>query len=218
MRVELPDRPGSLGAVATALGEVGADILAMDIVERGTGVAVDDLVVEVPSDRRPDALITAAESVPGVRVESIRPDPGVANTHREWELVEAVTAQPNNAIELLAELLPEIVRSDWAAVLRTEPNGSVTTLATGGAAPIFDTLTPGWGPLTEPTHLDPHAAWVPDSWRQLNTELAGAPLGSTDVVVLVGRAGGPALRRTEVAKVGHLAMLVAMVKGRLTIG
>ena len=34
LRVVLPDRPGTLGAVATALGEVGADILAMDVIER----------------------------------------------------------------------------------------------------------------------------------------------------------------------------------------
>ena len=43
LRLVLPDRPGSLGAVATALGTLGADILALDIVERSVGHAVDDL-------------------------------------------------------------------------------------------------------------------------------------------------------------------------------
>ncbi|HET8588137.1 MAG TPA: ACT domain-containing protein, partial [Nakamurella sp.] len=78
LRVELPDVPGALGAVATALGRVGADILAMDIVERSTGRAVDDIVVDLPAGRPPDLLITAAESVAGVRVDSVRPDPGIA--------------------------------------------------------------------------------------------------------------------------------------------
>ena len=65
LRVVLPDRPGSLGAVATALGSIGADILAMDIVERAIGHAVDDIVVDLPSGRQPDSLITAAEWSPG---------------------------------------------------------------------------------------------------------------------------------------------------------
>ena len=66
LRVVLPDRPGSLGAVATELGRVDADILAMEVVERGSGYAVDDIVVGLPSGRQPDALITAAERVAGV--------------------------------------------------------------------------------------------------------------------------------------------------------
>ncbi|MCW2603378.1 MAG: amino acid-binding protein, partial [Pseudonocardiales bacterium] len=66
LRVVLPDRPGALGALATALGSVEADILSVDIVERSPGFAVDDLVVDIPSDRLADSLITAALGVEGV--------------------------------------------------------------------------------------------------------------------------------------------------------
>ena len=45
LRVALPDRPGSLGAVATALGTAGADIQAVEIVEKYEGFAVDDFMV-----------------------------------------------------------------------------------------------------------------------------------------------------------------------------
>ena len=46
LRVELPDVPGSLGALATALGTAGADIEAIEIVEhRAGGVAVDDVLL-----------------------------------------------------------------------------------------------------------------------------------------------------------------------------
>ena len=48
LRVVLPDKPGSLGAVATALGNAGADILGVDVVERADGHAIDDLAVELP--------------------------------------------------------------------------------------------------------------------------------------------------------------------------
>ena len=35
LRLVLPDRPGSLGAVATALGAAGVDIESLDVIERG---------------------------------------------------------------------------------------------------------------------------------------------------------------------------------------
>ena len=38
LRVVLPDRPGTLGALASALGTEGADILRVDVVERGARV------------------------------------------------------------------------------------------------------------------------------------------------------------------------------------
>src|ERR1700749_4434989 len=77
LRLVLPDRPGALGAVATALGTVGADILSVDVIERSPGFAIDDLVLELPPDKLADSLLTAAASVEGVRVESIRPYAGL---------------------------------------------------------------------------------------------------------------------------------------------
>ena len=62
LRVLLPDRPGMLGAVATALGAAGADILGVDVVERAAGVAVDDLIVELPPGKLADSLVSAAVS------------------------------------------------------------------------------------------------------------------------------------------------------------
>ena len=45
LRITLPDRPGSLGSVATAMGGVGADINAVEIVEKRS----DGSVVVMPS-------------------------------------------------------------------------------------------------------------------------------------------------------------------------
>ena len=90
LRVVLPDKPGNLGAVASALGGAGADILSVDVVERGDGQAVDDIAVELPTNRPPDVLITAAESVPGVSVESVRPHTGQLDTHREKHYIKLI--------------------------------------------------------------------------------------------------------------------------------
>ena len=46
LRVQLPDVPGSLGRLASAIGEAGGDIEAIEIVEKRTdGTAVDDVLL-----------------------------------------------------------------------------------------------------------------------------------------------------------------------------
>ena len=215
LRVVLPDKPGSLGAVASALGRVGADILAMDIVERSFENAVDDIVVELPSGKQPDVLITAAETVAGVRVESVRPDPGVADHHREWELVEAIAAQPAKAVETLARMLPKVLRAGWAIVVRVGEDKEIHLLAGGGGVPNLTGVTPGWAPVGDAAALDPEAYWVPEDWKTIGTEMAVAPIGSADLAVIVGRPGGPAMRDSEIARLAHLAGLTAVVAARM---
>ena len=210
IRVLLPDSPGTLGAVATALGTVGADILSVDVVERGSGVAVDDLVVELPSGRLPDALITAAESVEGVEVDAVRPYAGVLDTHRELELVEEIAAQPKSGLDILAEGVPRIVRAGWAMIVEHSETGAVR-LASSSAAPETPITDLPWLPLERATVLDSEEAWIPETWKELGTELAATPLGKPGKALLVARPGGPAFRAAEVARLAHLAGIVAVV-------
>ncbi|HEV8557806.1 MAG TPA: amino acid-binding protein [Actinophytocola sp.] len=210
IRVQLPDIPGTLGAVATALGSIGADILSVDVVERGSGVAIDDLVVELPKGRLPDVLITAAESVTGVEVDAVRPYAGVLDTHRELELVEEVAATPDEGLDIFTEGVPKIVRAGWALVVASDTAGA-HRLASSTAAPEIQTLDLPWMPLARATVLDGEESWVPETWQQLGTELAATPLGKPDRVLLVGRPGGPMFRAAEVARLAHLAGIIAVV-------
>jgi len=210
IRVQLPDRPGMLGALATALGNVGADILSVDVVERASGMAIDDLVVELPSGRLPDVLITAAEAVPGVEVDAVRPYAGVLDTHRELELVEQVAADSANGLAVFVEGVPRIIRAGWAVVL-TKVGDVPRRLAASGAAPETRAIDLPWWPLRRGTILDGEDTWVPEQWRELGTELAAVPLGDTDRALLVGRPGGPMFRAAEVARLTHLAGIVAVV-------
>lgn len=210
IRVQVPDRPGNLGAVATALGGIGADILSVDVVERGEGIAVDDMVVELPSGRLPDVLITAAESVEGVEVDAVRPHAGVLDTHRELELVEEIAAEPANGLNLFVEGVPKIIRSGWAMVFGHH-SGGAQLLAASDSAPQHTYLELPWLPLPRATILDAEDGWVPETWQELGTELAATPIGKPDRVLLAGRPGGPMFRAAEVARLAHLAGIVAVV-------
>lgn len=210
IRVQVPDRPGSLGAVATALGSIGADILSVDVVERGGDIAVDDMVVELPSGRLPDVLITAAESVDGVEVDAVRPYAGLLDTHRELELVEEIADEPANGLRIFADGVPKIIRSGWAIVVG-HGGGGAEPLAASSSAPQTHRLQLPWMPLARATVLDADESWVPTTWQELGTELAATPIGKPDRVLLVGRPGGPMFRAAEVARLAHLAGIVSVV-------
>ncbi|UQX89932.1 ACT domain-containing protein [Jatrophihabitans telluris] len=210
IRVVLPDRPGALGAVATALGHAGADILSVDIVERTPGHATDDLVVELPVDKLADSLVTAASSVPGVRVESIRPYAGTIDPFRELELLEKLAVNRDDAATILADGVCRLFRSGWALILQApETDGQpATVLARSTAAPEIESLPTPWWPASPPRPLDAEASWAPGDWANLGTELAVVPLGSD--AILVGR---PALRwlASEIIRMSHLASIAATV-------
>jgi len=210
IRVQLPDRPGMLGALATALGNVNADILGVDVVERAGGVAIDDLVVELPSGRLPDVLITAAESVHGVEVDAVRPYAGGLDTHRELELIEQVANHPDNGLAVFVQGVPRIIRAGWAVAMAVGSDGP-HRVAASNAAPETKAVHLPWWPLTRATVMDGEESWVPEPWRELGTELAATPLGGSDQVLLVGRPGGPMFRAAEVARLSHLAGIVAAV-------
>src|SRR5213592_3507988 len=73
VRVWLPDRPGALGAVASRIGAVRGEIVGIEILERGGGRAVDDLVVELPDGALVDLLVAEIGEVDGVDVEDVHP-------------------------------------------------------------------------------------------------------------------------------------------------
>lgn len=212
LRVVLPDKPGSLGAVATALGNAGADILGVDVVARSNGAAVDDLAVVLPPGRPPDVLITAAESVPGVEVESVRPYSGRLDTHHELELIEEIAGDTDNGLQLLADGVARIFRAGWALVVARE-DGRSFRLAESFAAPETRAGDLPWLPLERAVVIDPEVHWVPEPWSDLDTEIAAAPYGSGAQAVVVARPGGPAFRPSELARLAHLAGIVTTVLG-----
>lgn len=211
LRLVVPDRPGTLGAVATALGGAGADIVSLDVLERAAGFAVDDVVVDLPTGRLPDSLITAARTVPGVEVESLRPFSGSLDTHRELDFLDALAhAAEGTAAKLLAAELPRIFHCGWAVVLDCA-GSRWDVVAASEAAPALDDLELPWMPLTTPRLLPSDGDWLPERWREMAIEMMAAPYGGEACAVVLGRSGGPGFRRSELLRLAHLSGIASTV-------
>jgi hypothetical protein len=207
LRLVLPDRPGSLGAVATALGATGADIESLDVIERGPGGAVDDLVVGLPDSGLADELISAAQSVPGVHVESLRPHPRAAETVRDLDIVDSLASQPDQALLRLAMLVPEAFRAQWAMVLEATPFALPRVIAASENAPREREFRTPWMPLAAARRFEWGEEWIPETWTDRGVELAAAPVNGPYQAILVARAGGPTFRPSELMRLAHVSGL-----------
>lgn len=212
LRVQLEDRPGTLGSLAVALGSVGADILSLDVVERGQGYAVDDLVIDLPAGAMPDTLITAAEKLNGVRVEAIRPHTGLLEAHRELELIDHVAAADDHPgkLQVLVDEAPRVLRVGWCTVVSLT-DGNPHRIAGSHGAPETQAASTPWMPISQAIALDATGDWVPQLWRDMDTTLAAAPLGEPTTALVLGRPGGPHFRPSEVARLGYLAGIIASI-------
>ena len=194
LRVELPDVPGSLGRVATAIGMAGGDIEAIEIVEkRHDGVAVDDVLLEMAPTAMPDSVVSACEALDGVHVVWISRYAAGGNLFLDLEAVEELTADPETALDRLIGLLPVTFRADWAARV-SRADGIVH--ATGGAPEDL-----AW------VRVD-RAELLPSSDE--NAVQCVARLNKHEVIV-IGRRGGPEFLDSELARLGHLVALAMSI-------
>lgn len=208
LRLILPDRPGSLGTVATALGEVSADIHAIEIVEhrRENGTAVDDVVVDLPPGVLPDRLVSACNGVEGVEVIWFSRYGAGGGLHMDLEAVEQMTSAPSEAIDILVEQAPSVLHADWAALL--DGTGSEIKVAMEtSATPEFGKLVDQWLPLEKATTLV-----APDHKGLAESVLVAAPLESDRRVLVIGRRGGPEFLGSEVARLSYLANLAVTIR------
>jgi len=211
LRLRLPDVPGSLGSIATALGAAGADIEAIEIVERRVdGTVVDDVLLQLPPTLMPDALVTACHALDGVQVEWISRYAAGASLTMDLETVEAFTAEPGRAISRMIELLPTTFRSDWAVAVCVADDGDPVVMAASATAPALNAVpTIEWTAIESAQQLS-----VVPTWE--STVLVGAPAKSDRdghrFVVVLGRHGGPEFLASEIARLSHIVALAASVQ------
>ena len=187
IRVQLPDRPGALGAVASRIGSVGGDVVSIEILQRDDGIVVDELGVGLGGDHLIDLLRDEILEVDGVVIESVRPVDGPL-PDRHTELLEVATElfKQHSSSGLLEHLTGRVCRSlaaTFAAVLDTDAWEVITAQ---GELPSSEELTAmalqGMSP-------------PPDSMA-VNGSVATAMLVSADLILVVGRSD-PILRDRE---------------------
>ncbi|MAS54172.1 ACT domain-containing protein [Nocardioides sp.] len=197
LRVELPDVPGSLGRLASAIGEAGGDIEAIEIVEkRLDGTALDDVMLDTVPGIMPDTIVSACNALDGVRVVWISRYAS-GGLVLDLEAVEELTSAPAQALDRLVDLLPATFRVDWAARIHR----SAGVLAATGAAPADLAFVE----IERPCRLDP-----PEGSDDTDTLFAGAQVDGNEIVI-VARRGGPDFLDSEIARLGHLAGLAASI-------
>ncbi|MCU1497125.1 MAG: hypothetical protein JWM47_1078 [Acidimicrobiales bacterium] len=141
LRVWLPDRPGALGAVASRIGAVKGDVVGIEILETGSGQAVDELVVQLPDSTLVDLLVAEVRQVDGVHVEEVRAvgpeghDPRRATLETAAKLVEA--SDRAGLLRVVRDQAPRSLSAAWTAVVDLDAN---VTLAAGERAPSQDWL------------------------------------------------------------------------------
>jgi hypothetical protein len=202
LRLWLPDRPGALGQVASRIGAVHADVVGIEILERGGGRAVDDLVVALPSDDMVDLLVREVTQVEGVDIEWIEAvqeadhDPQLALLEAAGRLAEVDDEQARLA--LLGAELRRVFEMTWiTAVGRSGP----TVLLAEGPAP-----SASW--VLAFVDGSRHLSGAADHGAQ---DVAWTELGE-DRYLAVGRTGRP-LRARERRQLEALVRISSAIDG-----
>jgi len=195
LRVELPDVPGSLGRLATTIGEAGGDIEALEIVEKSNGgTAVDDVLLECAPGAMPDGIVSACNELDGVRVIWISRYAAGGNLFLDLEAVEDLTESPDEALDRLVDVLPVTFRADWAVRIHRVHGTGRSTESAPQDLPFVE--------IERPARLDVEG--------DDESVYVGARIDGNEIVVM-GRRGGPEFLDSELARLGHLVSLAASI-------
>lgn len=206
IRISVPDRPGSLGRVTTAIGAAGADIAAVDVLESQAGRALDDVFVQVRDGDHLQAVTTAVAGEAGVTVVGVQQPVPPASGHTDLELCHQVLDQPDRAVRTLVDGAPGALGADWAAVLAFDATGAQQdVLAVSRTAPPADTVR-----ITAPLRLG--AVTLADRAADEPTAATAlVPLGAGPLGLLLVREGGVDFHRTELWRLGHVGSVLGNV-------
>ena len=131
VRLWLPDRPGALGQVASRIGAVGGDVIGIDILERGAGLAIDELTVALADVALIDLLVTEIRQVDGVAIEHVRTlverrvDPSLAGLA---VIEEVLDCDPCVRAEVLCAAIRRLVDGEWVALVDASGQHAVATI------------------------------------------------------------------------------------------
>jgi hypothetical protein len=215
LRLWLPDIPGTLGRVAAAIGQADGDVIGIEILERGAGMAIDELIVALPTqgstpsdeeryeELNIEKLISCVSQVEGVAVEDVhrvaqgRPDQSVLALDTAARIMETPKV---DRTEATCELVRDMLEADWCTVV---PNGAQSPLAVSGDVPDLPWVMAFLGGIS---HLASDA-----QYEHTPADVAWAPLDLLDAAIVAGRLRG-AFRLRERQ---HLTLIARIVSSAL---
>jgi ACT domain len=184
LRVSLPDQPGALARVAAAIARAGADVISVSVLETEAGRAIDDFRLRWPDGRDVSALLGAVRSGTGVEVLGCRRTRWLLDGRPDLDLMSHLLAVPERGIETLVDMAPAALDADWAEL--RPPARRLAALYISGSTP-HDQLAPESMPVRATAWQNESAAW------------AYFPIVELRSVLVIGRDGGPAFLRSEIA-------------------
>jgi hypothetical protein len=142
VRIWVPDRPGVLGAVATRIGGIRGNVVGLEVLEREGGVAVDELMVELPEPGMVDEMCVQIRLIDGAGVEEVRPV-GPDEEERGLKVMSAAlaileTANSAAALSALMGYAGELFELEWATLVDLQ---SGTHLQSVGEVPTVPWLS-----------------------------------------------------------------------------
>lgn len=130
VRCSLPDRPGALARLTSAVGEIGVDIEAVEIVDVIDGRAIDDMVVVVDDDARRREVVdrlAALDDVDVLHAGPSRGHPGDAVARAAVGL-QALLDGSVDAERGITTLVGGLLRADQAEIADDPPSAHTTRL------------------------------------------------------------------------------------------
>ena len=210
-RLSVPDRPGMLGRVASAIGTAGADIVSVDVLESSSGRALDDVLAQIRDAHEVERVRRALLGVSGVQVIAVQHPVPPASGHTELELLAQVTAQivtrqvgaADQGLRTLVDGAPGALGADWAVLMEfAVPHEPGVVIGMSPRCPGADHAQFG-----TPLRLATVRVGPPHS----DDPYAGAalvPLGSRPLGLLLVRETGPAYHRAELWRLEQFGKVV----------
>ena len=205
MRVALPNRPGSLGAVATALGSIGAQINLVEIVEKRHDVEIDEFILELPMSQSVGSIVETCDALTGVQVDWIRNYPRGGNIELDIQLRQRMAADPQHAAETFVNAAPVVFRAQWALLL--DVTLPTVSLFTPGSPSLDERSLARFRPYDKVHRLALEEGWLP-GWHSCSAVVA--PIAASRAVV-VGRRSDPPFFASEVVRLEYLVGSVSEV-------
>jgi len=172
--------------VASRIGSVRGDVLAIEILEVGGGRVIDELVVALPDESLVDLMVNEVHAIDGVSVEHVRETDGgytdvsLSSLSAAADLAES---EPDRRLDSLVEGVAQLTDATWVLVARA---GEV--VASRGEVPTAEWVT---SLLAGSSHLgDPHATSSDTFWSNMFwTDMFWSDMRASGMWVAAGREG-----------------------------